>query len=299
MTNLPQAPSTAPAASRRWLRAVAAAALASIVLMWAAFLASSLFEDLPAILVPLATLPCWGPYLLVLGHLRWGKRKKALAWAVALGSAAFLVAVPFLPGVADDVGTTAYPGLFGLMQAALVASAIKAYQTLGWEAGDAKTLAVRVLPLLSLSVLISVPNLMLVRSRVPAGSASPTSYLRTINTAAATYSSTYENGYPASLAVLGAPATGDPDCKKADLTDPVIAADGNAFEKAGYLYEYRPGPPVEKPVPGCPPGVKSYTLTARPLKYGKPWQRSFFTDETAIIRGTRENRAATANDPPI
>jgi hypothetical protein len=138
---------------------------------------------------------------------------------------------------------------------------------------------------------------------------SAVSKLRTINTAAVTYISTYENGLPPSLAVLGAPATGAPDCKKADLTDPVMAADGNAFVRTGYLYEYRPGPPVEKPVPGCPPGVKSYTASARPLKYGaeqevSPWfllpgstllrlrrgdqvpfQRfTFATDETGVLR---------------
>lgn len=313
MTSLPQAPSTAPVASRRWLRAVAGAGLLSIVLIWAAFLASSPSEDLPGIAtVPLA-LPLWGPYLLVLGHLRWGKRKKALAWAVALGSTAFVMAAFLLPEVADDVGTRACLELFGLMQAALVASAIKAYQTLGWEAGDTRTLAVRLLlllPFLAFSVAIA--------TRVPpemrAGRASVTSNLRTINTAAVTYCSTYENGYPASLAVLGAPDTGAPDCWKADLVDPVLAGTatptvspsasppGNAFLKVGYIFEYKPGPAVGKPVPGCPPGVKSYTFTGRPLKYvreGRWGERSYFTDETGIIRGTRENRAATASDPPI
>jgi hypothetical protein len=285
---------------------VAAAALASIVLIWAAFLASSLFEDLPAILVPLATLPCWGPYLLVLGHLRWGKRKKALAWAVALGSTAFVMTAFLLAGQVSDRGGDSGPGamislgLFGLTQAALVARAIKAYRTLGWEAGDTKTLAVRVLPLLTLSVLISVAIANRLPPEMRPGVASATSWLRTINTAAVTYASTYGNGFPPSLAVLGAPAAGAPDCRKSDLVDPAMAAYGNAFVRTGYLYEYRPGPPVvERPAPGCPPGVPSYTITARPLKYGKTGSRSFFTDETAIIRGTSENRAATANDPPI
>jgi hypothetical protein len=159
-----------------------------------------------------------------------------------------------------------------------------------------------------LAVLLGINFLIASRSffLVPGGTVSA---LRTINTAALTYASTYENGLPPSLAVLGAPATGAPDCKKADLTDPVMAADGNAFVRTGYLYEYRPGPPVEKPVPGCPPGVKSYTASARPLKYGaeqevSPWfllpgstllrlrrgdqvpfQRfTFATDETGVLR---------------
>lgn len=39
-----------------------------------------------------------------------------------------------------------------------------------------------------------------------------------------------------------------------------------------------------------------YTLSARPRNWG---YRSFYTDETGILRATRENRPATAQDPPI
>ena len=57
---------------------------------------------------------------------------------------------------------------------------------------------------------------------------------------------------------------------------------------------------AERADKGCAvPGVKSYTLTARPLVYYRTGTRSFFTDETGVIRMTAEDRAATADDPPL
>ena len=135
--------------------------------------------------------------------------------------------------------------------------------------------------------------------------------LQTINTAAVTYASTYENGFPPSLAVLGAPATGAPDCRRSDLVALQMAPQGNVFQWFGYVVEYRPEPPaVVRPSPGCPPGVARYTITARPLKYGAerydgslsllpgttllhlrrghqvPFERfTYATDETAVLRG--------------
>ena len=42
--------------------------------------------------------------------------------------------------------------------------------------------------------------------------------------------------------------------------------------------------------------VHAYGLAALPRNYG---YRSFFVDQTGVIRATRENRAANAQDPPI
>ena len=66
-----------------------------------------------------------------------------------------------------------------------------------------------------------------------------------------------------------------------------------------YRYEYRPGPPIENPPEGCRPGAQSFTMSARPLEYGKGGRRSFFLDESGEIRSTVEDRAATAEDPPL
>ena len=43
----------------------------------------------------------------------------------------------------------------------------------------------------------------------------------------------------------------------------------------------------------------TFTASARPLTYGSTGTRSFFSDESGVIRYTREDRPATADDPPI
>jgi hypothetical protein len=58
----------------------------------------------------------------------------------------------------------------------------------------------------------------------------------------------------------------------------------------GYRLEYTPGP-----VSGDG-AVHNYVLLARPGNYG---YRNFYLDESGVIRATRENRTATAQDPPI
>ncbi len=57
-----------------------------------------------------------------------------------------------------------------------------------------------------------------------------------------------------------------------------------------YSLQYTPGSPESDG------RVKSYTLTARAGNYGYV---NLFADETGIIHGTRENRAASAADPRI
>ncbi len=52
--------------------------------------------------------------------------------------------------------------------------------------------------------------------------------------------------------------------------------------------EYTPGPA------GADGRVHNYILLARPGNYG---YRNFYTDESGVLRATRENRAATAQDP--
>ena len=58
----------------------------------------------------------------------------------------------------------------------------------------------------------------------------------------------------------------------------------------GYSLRYTPG---QSDASG---NVRAYGLVAMPRYYG---YASFFTDQTGVIRATRENRAATAQDAPI
>ncbi len=92
------------------------------------------------------------------------------------------------------------------------------------------------------------------------------------------------------------PARRQPDIDHADLVDPVLAGltEGGtnlSFSKNGYRFTYIPGP---RDADGK---IGSYTITARPRNHGT--DRNFFTDETAVIRATAEDRLATAKDPPI
>ena len=61
-------------------------------------------------------------------------------------------------------------------------------------------------------------------------------------------------------------------------------------QSAGYQLQYTP---AEPDVDGH---VRNYTLLARPGNYGF---RNFYSDETGVIRATREDRPATAEDPPL
>jgi hypothetical protein len=88
-------------------------------------------------------------------------------------------------------------------------------------------------------------------------------------------------GYARTLKELGPAGVG--------FLEPVIATG----KKDDYQYRLTP----EKTAPSQP--VKHYTLTARPTKRWTKDQKSFFTDETGVIRFTTENRAASKTDLPI
>lgn len=88
------------------------------------------------------------------------------------------------------------------------------------------------------------------------------------------YAGTQRGAYPASLEVLG---------------DRARASAQKALSE-GYQLQYIPGPV------GPDGAAHSYVLLARPGNYG---YRAFYTDETGLLRATRENRAATSQDPPI
>jgi hypothetical protein len=65
------------------------------------------------------------------------------------------------------------------------------------------------------------------------------------------------------------------------------------FPRRGFIRPY-PGA-MKRPAQR----IKSDTLTARPAVFGKTGRRSFFVDQTRVIRFTSENRLATASDPEI
>ena len=133
---------------------------------------------------------------------------------------------------------------------------------------------------------IAIPNLL--RSRIAANQASAVGSLRTLNTAAITYSSAYNVGFPPVMAALGPPlGKTNPDANGAGLIDDVLAAGS----KSGYIFTYTAD---EKDAQGK---VNTYVIHADPITTSTGTNH-YFTDQTGVIR--QENVGpANEQSPPI
>ena len=150
---------------------------------------------------------------------------------------------------------------------------------------------------------IAVPNLL--HARVAANEASAVGSLRSINTAAIIYATRFENGFPSSLDVLGEGTAGESSCNQAAMLDPSLISG----HKSGYVFTYTPQFPEGATAPvispkaaarGCTSGGASgYTVTADPLQRGKTGMRSFFTDQSGVIRFSGNGQPATAHSSPL
>jgi type IV pilus assembly protein PilA len=155
-----------------------------------------------------------------------------------------------------------------------------------------------VIPILIVAA-IAIPNLL--RARMAANEATAVGSLRTINTAAFAYSATYSNGFPPGLEAMSGIRGAKASCDQAQLIDPILASG----QKEGYAFSYvwtlPKGAQAQTPLPanGCTArGGDSFQVNADPITRGTTGQRSFFTDETGVIRFNMEN-SATADSPPI
>jgi type II secretory pathway pseudopilin PulG len=134
---------------------------------------------------------------------------------------------------------------------------------------------------------IAIPNLL--RSRIAANQASAVGSLRTINVAAITYASTYNEGYPPTLVSLGPPASGlPPSASAAGLIDEVLASG----RKSGYAFTYTAG---EKDSEGR---IEAYTVHADPITPGSTGLNYYFTDQSGVIR-EEHDKQATEQSPPL
>jgi prepilin-type N-terminal cleavage/methylation domain-containing protein len=131
---------------------------------------------------------------------------------------------------------------------------------------------------------IAIPNLL--RSRMAANEASAVGSMRTVNTAAVTYSTTYGIGFPAALTNLSPAATAT--STSADLVDSVLAAG----IKSGYSFTYTAG------AADAAGNINTYTLEGVPTAIGTTGQRGFFTDQSGVIRGDAD-ASADVNSTPI
>jgi len=132
---------------------------------------------------------------------------------------------------------------------------------------------------------IAIPNLL--RSRMAANEASAVGSLRTINTAAVTYSTTYQSaGYPTALSQLAPPTGGGAATSTAsDLIDSVLAGG----TKSGYGFNL-------KQVGSGTPST-GYSVVSAPVNPGTSGQRGFYTDQSGVIRGDSSGTADSTSWP--
>ena len=127
---------------------------------------------------------------------------------------------------------------------------------------------------------IAVPNLL--RARMAANEASAVGSIRTINTAAISYSSTYGNGFPVSLAQVGTTGTAAVSCNNAELIDSVLTSG----TKSGYTFKILAGNGASLKPTGCSNAgsTDGYGAVATPVTVGTSGQRSFCSDGSGVIR---------------
>jgi type IV pilus assembly protein PilA len=138
-----------------------------------------------------------------------------------------------------------------------------------------------VIAIILIVVAIAIPNLL--RSRIAANEASAVENLRTITTASVVYSTTYQNGYPPTLATLGGSTSVPATCNLAILVDSTLTTAPN--QKSGFTFAYTgQSGTIPAPAGGCAvPGFNGYLVTAVPISQGVTGQRSFCSNEPATI----------------
>jgi type IV pilus assembly protein PilA len=105
--------------------------------------------------------------------------------------------------------------------------------------------------------------------------------IQTIHTVQVQYNSQYGQ-YATSLAQLGPPATGAASAAASDLIDSGLAAG----EKSGYKFT----------MTGTPGG---YVINATPVTYGSSGSRTFYSDQSMVIRENDGPEPATVSSKEL
>ena len=113
--------------------------------------------------------------------------------------------------------------------------------------------------------------------------------LRSINTAEAYYAKEYGKGFSPTLAALGVPPEG---AKVSPMAAGLLDSSLTRGTKSNFVFTYRAG------ARGVDGKISAYTVVAEPLKWEKG-VKIFFTDQTAVIRETDQNRRPRASDPEL
>jgi type IV pilus assembly protein PilA len=162
---------------------------------------------------------------------------------------------------------------------------------------------IAIIPFIMIVAAIAIPNLL--RARIAANEASAVGSLRVIETAAVSYDSEFENGFPSRLEALGSAPGGERTCNHAGLIDgPLVSG-----RKSGYGFTYTPVFPGNSAAPAISPkaaakgctsgGASGFAVTADPLQRNTTGLRSFFADQTGVIRYSANGESATADSPPL
>ena len=141
---------------------------------------------------------------------------------------------------------------------------------------------------------IAIPNMM--RARMSANEASAVASMRSIYTAEASYmaqgwSNPGSIGFSALLADLGSTSCSPPTATSACQLDTTLAgASSPGTAKSGYFFTYAP----------ITNGIfnTGFTLQGDPVARGSSGQRSFFVDQTGVIRAN-QTQAALSTDAAI
>lgn len=126
---------------------------------------------------------------------------------------------------------------------------------------------------------IAVPKLN--RTRMQAQEMAAIRHIVAIHTSQTQYYSTYGK-FATTLQELGPPASGAPSPSGADL----IPGDLASGEKGGYKFVLQGGP-------------NGYSVTGVPVAYNSTGTRTFFSDQTLVIRQNYGAEPATAQSPEI
>jgi type IV pilus assembly protein PilA len=239
----------------------------------------------------------WFPYAIVL----WGSRrvnrldpksvKKALALAITWGTFLFLLSsLLFFEGLSRcyrDWPAIGMGIIIALIQIISIFGAIRCYYSMERAPGDRRVLInstwITMVAMLALAVL--VPHVTV--SRLAANEASAVGSIRTIISAQSERAKDRNKaGFATSLSQLGAGSDSEPS---QTLLDNRLASG----KKSGYTFTLTAGQPENTGQ------TNKYTISARPERYGSCGIRSFFSDETGVIRHTASDRAATVSDPPL
>ena len=146
---------------------------------------------------------------------------------------------------------------------------------------------------------IAIPNLM--RARISANEASAAASMRTIVSAEIAYNAAgwQVGGIPIGFSVNGSDLGGVPPCAVPTATstcliDPSLAAAFGATPKSGYIFTY-------VPVQGAGGGGTNvdFKLTAVPASQGQTGNRTFFADQSGVIRAIQGPAKADATSPGL